>query len=60
MSKQDKKELRQQLACEWLHENYLQYDRLRHDIVTDRLQIREENIGDCRTRWRGFCRVFCR
>ena len=53
MSKQDKKELRQQLACEWLHENYLQYDRLRHDIVTDRLQIREENIGDRRTRWRN-------
>ena len=40
MSKQDQKELRQQIACEWLEENYLHYGSLRHDIVTDRLQIR--------------------
>ena len=40
MSKQDKKELRQQIACEWLEENYLTYGSLRHDVVTDRLQIR--------------------
>ena len=40
MSKQDKKELRQQIACEWLEENYLQFGSLRHDVVTDRLQIR--------------------
>ena len=40
MSKQDKKELRQQVACEWLEQNYLQYGHLRHDVVTDRLQIR--------------------
>ena len=41
MNKQDKKELRQQIACEWLEQNYLQYDSLRHDMVTDRLQIRD-------------------
>ena len=40
MSKQDKKELRQQIACEWLQENYLNYGSLRHDVVGDRLQIR--------------------
>ena len=40
MSKQDKKELRQQIACEWLQENYLNYGSLRHDVVTDRFQIR--------------------
>ena len=40
MSKQDKKELRQQVACEWLEQNYLRYGHLRHDVVTDRLQIR--------------------
>ena len=40
MSKQDKKELRQQITCEWLEENYLQFGSLRHDVVTDRLQIR--------------------
>ena len=39
MSKQDKKELRQQIACEWLQENYLNYGSLRHDVVGDRLQI---------------------
>ncbi len=44
MSKQDKKELRQQIACEWLEENYLNYCSLRHDVVTDRLQIRMPNL----------------
>ena len=44
MSKQNKKELRQQVACEWLEQNYLQYDSLRHDMVTDRLQIRMPNL----------------
>ena len=51
MSKKDKQELRQQIACEWLHENYLQFGNLRHDVVADRLQVRcahslgEEAIG---------------
>ena len=57
MSKQDKKELRQQLVCKWLEEHYIQFDRLRYDVVTDRLQIREEKpriaVEDCRTRWRN-------
>ena len=44
MSKQDKKELRQQIACEWLEQNYLNYGSLRHDIVGDRLQIRIPNL----------------
>ncbi len=44
MSKQDKKELRQQIACEWLQENYLNYGSLRHDVVTDRLQIRVTDL----------------
>ena len=44
MNKQDKKELRQQIACEWLEQNYLQYDSLRHDMVMDRLQIRMPNL----------------
>ena len=47
MTKQDKKELRQQIACEWLQENYLQFGSLRHDVVTDRLQVRcAHNLGD--------------
>ena len=40
MSKKDKQELRQQIACDWLYENYLQFGHLRHDVVTDRLQIK--------------------
>ena len=44
MSKQDKKELRQQIACEWWEENYLQFGSLRHDVVTDRLQIRVADL----------------
>ncbi len=44
MSKQDKKELRQQIACEWLEENYLNYGSLRHDVVGDRLQIRVADL----------------
>ena len=44
MSKQDKKELRQLIACEWLEQNYLNYGSLRHDIVGDRLQIRIPNL----------------
>ena len=47
MSKQDKKELRQQIACEWLEENYLNYGSLRHDIVTDRLQIKAYKPTPC-------------
>ena len=41
MSKKDKQELRQQIACEWLQENYLQFGHLRHDVVTDRLTTAE-------------------
>ena len=44
MNKQDKKELRQQIACEWLEQNYLNYGSLRHDVVGDRLQIRIPNL----------------
>lgn len=35
----DKKGLRQSLVCDWLESNYLQFNHLRHDVVTDRLQI---------------------
>ena len=55
MSKQDKKELRQQIACEWLEENYLNYGSLRHDVVTDRLQIR---IADSLEDGSAYCLEF--
>ena len=44
MSKKDKQELRQQIVCEWLEQNYLNWGHLRHDIVTDRLQIRVADL----------------
>ena len=61
MSKQDKKELRQQIACEWLEQNYLNYGSLRHDVVGDRLQVRcahcigdgQLAIGDRQELWRN-------
>ena len=50
MGKSKKKELRQALVCEWLDEHYLHYGRLRHDIVTDRLQV-ATNLEN--TEWRN-------
>lgn len=49
MSKKKNKELRQIQACEWLHDNYLQFGHIRHDIVTDRLQIKNlDSLESCR------------
>ena len=58
MSKQDQKELRQQIVCEWLEENYLNYGSLRHDIVTDRLQIRMPNLESLKDAASGYSLEF--
>ena len=39
---QDKKEIRLTLISEWLQENYLDYGRLRHNMVTDRVQVAQD------------------
>jgi hypothetical protein len=44
MASENKKELRQMVACQWLDDNYINHGHLRHDIVTDRLQIRMPNL----------------
>jgi hypothetical protein len=44
MASENKKELRQMVACQWLDDNYINHGHLRHDIVTDRLQIRVANL----------------
>lgn len=44
MASENKKELRQMVACQWLEDNYINHGHLRHDIVTDRLQIRVANL----------------
>ena len=43
MNKARSRELRQKVVCDWLEQNYLTWGSLRHDIVTDRLQIRDYN-----------------
>ena len=59
MSKQEKKELRQQIVCEWLYNNYLQFDSLRHDVISDRLQVRALQVrgdkakGERQETWRN-------
>ena len=45
----DKKEVRLTLISDWLQENYLDYGRLRHNMVTDRIQVATD-IGN--TLWR--------
>lgn len=40
MAKKKQSDLRQVQACEWIQKNYLQFGHIRHDVVTDRLQIR--------------------
>lgn len=44
-----KKELRQQMVCEWLQSNYLDYERLRYDEVANQVQI-SDSIDN--THWR--------
>ena len=39
-SKQPKK-TKQQLACEYIRENYLDFGSLRYDLIADKLQVRE-------------------
>ena len=39
---QDKKEVRLTLISAWLQENYLDYGRLRHNMVTDRVQVAKD------------------
>jgi hypothetical protein len=43
MSKQEKS--RQQLACDYIQSNYVAHDRLRYDLVAQKVQLRDEIIG---------------
>ena len=38
---EDKKN-RQQLACDYIRHNYVDYDRLRYDLIAQKVQVREE------------------
>ena len=37
-----KRQTKQQLTCAYIRENYLDYARLRYDLIADKLQLREE------------------
>ena len=56
MAKKKQTDLRQVQACEWIQKNYLQFGHIRHDVVTDRLQIRivgENATGERLENWRN-------
>ena len=57
----EEKKNRQQLACHYIQENYVAFNRLRFDTIAQKVQLCEEDAtpqllpdarGDCRTRWR--------
>ena len=37
----EEKKNRQQLACDYIHENYVSFDRLRYDCIAQKVQLRE-------------------
>lgn len=49
------KQNRQQVVCDYIFENYVQSDRLRHDLISNRVQINDERLtanGERESRWR--------
>ena len=49
------KQNRQQVVCDYIFENYVQSDRLRHDLISNRVQIRDERLtekGERESYWR--------
>ena len=49
MSKEEKIN-RQQLACSYIYDNYVAFDRLRYDVIAQKVQLRDENNGQ--SSWR--------
>ena len=51
---------RQQIVCDYIYDNLVQFDRLRHDVISNKVQIMDERIsgleGECSSpetlRWR--------
>ena len=38
----EEKKNRQQLACDYIHENYVAFNRLRYDLIAQKVQVCEE------------------
>jgi len=51
---------RQEIVCNYIHDNLVQFDRLRHDLISNKVQIMDERVsgleGECSSpetlRWR--------
>ena len=39
----EEKKNRQQLACDYIHENYVAFNRLRYDLIAQKVQVCEEH-----------------
>ena len=42
------KQNRQQVVCDYIFNNYVQFNRLRHDLISNKVQI---NTGDSDAKW---------
>ena len=47
----EQKTNRQQLACDYIRENYVAFQRLRYDLIAQKVQVREEKPGEA-AQWR--------
>ena len=53
------KKNRQEVVCDYIYNNYVQFERLRHDVISNKVQINDGmiranalNDGMMNTRWR--------
>ena len=60
MARRKTSDNRQQIVCDYIQENLVQFDRLRHDVIANKVQIMDERVsgleGECSSpetlRWR--------
>ncbi len=44
MAKKKTSENRQQIVCDYIYDNYVQFSRLRHDVISNKVQINDGMI----------------
>ena len=47
---------RQEIVCDYIYENYVQFSRLRHDVISNKVQIAVMGEGLRVTGWRDITR----
>ena len=52
MAKKKTSENRQQIVCDYIYDNYVQFSRLRHDVISNKVQIAVMGEGLRVTGWR--------